>query len=359
VKSVRPLRFSRRGFRLASAPGLLIAAALVFLSCGTLPRRPETDHWDGSVFRNPNSGSDHSWGDMVKWIWEMDTVDWPDWIVDESLPKPEPSVAPRRIKATYVNHATVLIQAAGINVLTDPVWSYRVGPLSWLGSKRIRAPGVAFEDLPPIDLVLVSHDHYDHLDLPTLKTLRARGNPLVVTGLGVGALVREAGFDRVVELDWWETVRMEGRGFEIVFVPALHNSGRGPFSKNGSLWGGFVLRWSGGSVYFAGDTGFGEFLSELGERYLGPDLAILPVGNYEKRWFMKNQHMSPDDAVKALLLLRAGQGMGMHFATFLEHPEQAVDAHEKDLAEALKARGVSADRFWLLKFGEGRYVEAK
>jgi len=341
------------------ARALLVATVLIFISCGTLPHWPELDHCDGESFRNPEADSDHTWTDVVKWFWEMDTVAWPDWLEDERRPKPETLVSPDRIKATYINHATVLIQAAGLNVLTDPVWSFRAGPMSWLGSKRIRAPGVAFEDLPPIDLVLISHDHYDHLDLPTLDRIRARGNPLVVTGLGTGALVREAGFDAVVELDWWDTVRMEGRGLEIVFVPARHNSGRGPFSKNRSLWGGFVLRWAGGSVYFAGDTGYGEFVSELAERCPAPDLAILPVGSYEKRWFMRNQHMSPDDAVRTFLLLGARQAMGMHFATFLEHPEQAVDAHEKDLAEALRVRGLASDRFWLLKFGEGRYVEAK
>jgi L-ascorbate metabolism protein UlaG (beta-lactamase superfamily) len=226
-----------------------------------------------------------------------------------------------------------------------------------LGTRRIRAPGFPIEDLPPIDVVLISHDHYDHLDISTLRKLREKGDALVVAGIGVGAEIETVGFGRIVELDWWESI--ETGGVEVIFVPAHHNSGRGLFSKNKSLWGGFVLKARSGMVYFAGDTAFGNFFDDLAVRFAEPDLSIFPLGNYEKRWFMKNQHMNPEESVKAHLLLRSKKSMGMHFATFLEHPEQTVDAHEKDLAEALGNAGLASDAFWIPKFGEGRYVDAK
>jgi L-ascorbate metabolism protein UlaG (beta-lactamase superfamily) len=301
-------------------------------------------------------GSEHSFGDMVKWLWEMETVQWPQWINDPEQPPPPETVGMQGLRITYINHATVLLQADELNILTDPIWSARAGPFPWLGVKRIRTPGVAWQNLPKIDLVLISHDHYDHLDLPTLVKIMQRDDPMILTGLGLKQYLQSHGIPKTIELDWWQTYQPENSRWVITFVPSRHDSGRWPFIRNRTLWGGYVLSSSQGNIYFAGDTGYGDFIDRIGDRFDRFRLTILPIGSYEKRWFMKSQHMNPDDAVRAHLALNSGQSVGIHYATFAEHPEQTVDAHEKDLAQALDEHNVDPSRFWILKFGEGRDV---
>lgn len=326
---------------------LLPLGMLMLAGCSSAPPYPVSDHYDGSRFI---SEAGHSFAEELKWIWEMKTVDWPDWVDDAQLPKP-PTRVTDRIRVTYVNHATVLIQMNGVNILTDPIWSHRAGPFSSLGTRRVRNPGVKLEDLPPIDAVLVSHNHFDHLDLPTLRTLAKRDNPIVFSGLGNGELLREAGFTDVRELDWWAQDNVGG--IKIVFVPAQHESGRGLFDSCLSLWGGFVVDGPQGTAYFAGDSGFGEFIDLIAERYSRFDVAILPIGSYEARWFMRRSHMNPEDAVRIHLALHAKQSIGMHFGTFLEHPEQTIDQHESDLAAALTRYEVRSAEFVVPRFGEG------
>jgi L-ascorbate metabolism protein UlaG (beta-lactamase superfamily) len=310
-----------------------------------------SDHCDGSVFFNPEPG--HSFADMVRWLWEMERVPWPDWVEDAPQPPPPERVYGNGLRVTYINHATTLIQMEGINILTDPIWATRAGPAPFLGTRRVRAPGVAFEDLPPIDYVLISHDHYDHLDIPTAKRLKEAHDPVFVVGLEVGKLLRAHGIDNVVELDWWQSHGTDEAGVTFTFVPARHGSGRAPFMEDRTLWGGFVIDSPGGQVYFAGDTGYGKFIGDIAARFGRIRLAVLPIGNYEKRWFMKSQHMNPEDAVMAHRALGAPMSIGMHFATFAEHPEQAIDAHEKDLDRALEKFGVRDSEFRVLGFGEG------
>ena len=332
--------------------GLFLIMGLYACSLGY--NGPVSDHFDGSRFFMEGNG--HSFGDMVKWMWQMETVEWPEWIDDPVQPPPPDTVGMGELRITYVNHATVLLQADELNIITDPIWSLKAGPFSWMGVKRIRNPGVAFKDLPKIDLVLLSHDHYDHLDLPTLKRIAQRDEPTILTGLGLKKYLEGHGIPKAAELDWWQTYQPQNSKLTITFVPSLHNSGRWPLLGNKSLWGGYVLSNSKGSIYFAGDTGFGDFIDRISERFNRFRLTILPIGSYEKRWFMKNQHMNPDDAVKAHLALNSMQSMGIHYGTFAEHPEQAVDAHVKDLAKALDKRKMNKSKFWVLQFGEGRNV---
>lgn len=323
-----------------------------FLSCCTTQDRALSDHYNGKTYYN-REGDSHTFTGMVKWLWEMKTVNWPEWVDDPVQPKPGLHAEKGHIRATYINHSTILIQTDKLNILTDPIWSLRAGPYSWIGTKRIRKPGVDMNDLPGIDIVLISHDHYDHLDIPTLKKLYARKKFIAVTGQGNGKLLKDEGIDNVIELDWWQDYPVSSSDVKITFVPALHNSGRGMFDGNSTLWGGFVIQaGKSSSIYFAGDTGYGEFLSDIHKRFPQFTLTILPIGNYEKRWFMKSQHMNPDDAVKAHILLGSGQSIGMHYATFNEHPEQSVDAHEKDLDMALKDHGLPGTEFRILGFGE-------
>ena len=322
--------------------------------CSTLYNGAPSDHFDGSCFFSEEP--DHSFGDVVKWFWQMDTVEWPDEIIDDPQPIPVDKVGEGELKITYINHATTLIQLDGINILTDPIWSDYAGPISWFSPHRIRKPGVDFENLPNIDFVLISHDHYDHLDLPTMERLK-KHNPHVLVGLGVKTILEDEGISNVYEMDWWNEYKIDSAGMKITFVPAIHGSGRNLFGSNRTLWGGFVIESQHGRVYFAGDTGYGDFIDSLSKRFPDFRLTILPIGNYEKRWFMTNQHMNPDDAVKAHQLLNSYQSVGMHYATFPEHPEQTIDAHEKDLAAALKKYNMPDSLFRILKFGEGLYVK--
>ncbi len=335
---------------------IVLIALTVFVidSYRALYHGPISGHFDGRCFFNKEPG--HSFTGMVKWMWEMKTIQWPEWIADAPQPKPVERGRNGELKVTYINHGTLLIQMSGVNILTDPIWSKRAGPFAWLGPKRVRAPGIAMEDLPKIDVILISHDHYDHLDLPTLRILAKRDHPIILVGLGVKSLLGTQEFCTIREMDWWQQYSLEVPGMEFTFVPALHGSGRGVLGGDRTLWGGFVIEEKYGRVYFAGDTGYGTFIDEIKNKFTGFRLAILPIGNYEKRWFMKNQHMNPDDAVKAHGLLEVRQSVGMHYSTFAEHPEQEIAAHEKDLQTALKKYGKDETAFWVLKFGEGREV---
>ena len=244
-----------------------------------------SDHFDGSHFANLEGG-DHSFGDMAKWLWQMETVDWPECVEDPPQPPPPERVRPGALRVTHVNHATVLIQIDGLNIITDPIWAGRAGPTSWLGVKRVRSPGVELEQLPPIDADPISHDH---LDLPTIKQLEGCYSPRFLVGLGVGAHLRSTGVpaNRITELDWWREAGAAGSEVRFVFVPARHGSGRGPFTESRTLWGGWVIDAPDGQVYFASETGHGRFVREIAVRFDRIRLAILPIGNYEERWLMK------------------------------------------------------------------------
>ena len=349
--------------RMSFIKNLIISTAIILLAilpiddvqgCSPLYKGPTSDHFDGSRFFNKEP--DHSFLLMLKWLSEMETVEWPEWIDDPPQPKPIEYVVDGKLRITFINHATLLIQIDGLNILTDPIWSERSSPFSWVGPKRVRAPGVKIEDLPKIDFILISHDHYDHLDFPSLERLNRQYNPTILVGLGVKALIDSEGSYNVIEMDWWQEYPSRSNDVKFTFVPSRHNSGRGPFCKNRTLWGGFVIEGKTGRLYFAGDTAYGQFIDSIKNRFGRFCLTIFPIGSYEKRWFMESQHMNPDDAVRAHKYLNSKQSVGMHFGTFLEHPEQAIDAHEKDLLEALKKYEVSESEFWILKFGEGRYV---
>ncbi|MEW6363242.1 MAG: MBL fold metallo-hydrolase [Acidobacteriota bacterium] len=339
---------------------LLLAVCAVLLIAAAISMRPRayrgpvSDHFDGARFFNAEP--EHSAGDTIKWLWEMKTVDWPGWIDDPHHPPPPETVPAGALRVTHINHATVLLQLDGLNILTDPIWSKRAGIAPWLGVRRVRDPGVAFDDLPPIDVVLISHDHFDHLDVPTVKRLNEIHHPLFIVGLGVRAFLESKGVQRVIELDWWQPHELPGSTLRLTFVPARHGSGRMPLSANRTLWGGFLIDSPGGQVYFAGDSGWGSSIDKLAQEFDRIRLAVLPIGSYEKRWFMKSQHFNPEDAVRLLLKTNARQAVGMHYGTFAEHPEQDIQAHELDLARALRECKVPPSRFWILSFGEGRDV---
>jgi L-ascorbate metabolism protein UlaG (beta-lactamase superfamily) len=313
---------------------------------------PVSDHCDGELFYNLDRSKTVKKGfrDVLKWRLSRRSLGyWPESAENEHAPDLPRSLGAGELAVTGVNHATDLIQFSGLNLLTDPVFSERVSPVSWLGPRRVRPPGVAFDALPRIDAVLVSHNHYDHMDLRTLVRLHRRDRPRFLVPLGNARLLESAGIDRVVELDWWDESSLDD-GAKIVLVPVQHWSGRGLFDRRRALWGGFFIRRGPVSVFFAGDTGYGAHFAMIRERLGSPDLSLLPIGAYEPRWFMKDQHVNPDEAVRAHLDLGSRLSLGMHFGTF-HLTDEGMDDPVVALAAACRARGVPDQSFPALHNG--------
>jgi L-ascorbate metabolism protein UlaG (beta-lactamase superfamily) len=314
---------------------------------------PISNHFDGKRFFNPTlpGGFAPTILDLFKMRREPGAA-WPRSVENKGVPQLNTPRTVDEIAITFVNHATFLIQLEGIAILTDPVWSERVSPVSWAGPKRVRKPGVAFGDLPPIDLVLLSHNHYDHLDRPTLKRLRQTFSPTVFVAAGDAQLVGPLGFNEMFEFDWWdETVFREK--LKITFVPAQHFSARGLHDRYRSLWGGYVIESRGRRIYFGGDSGYSKHFSDIRLRLGPPDIAMLGIGAYEPRWFMQPIHMNPAEAVRAHADLGARHSIGMHFGTFQLTPE-AIDQPRTDLIAALSRSGISNEEFVTLQEGETR-----
>ncbi len=316
-------------------------------SCGrdVLPEH-RTDHFDGRRFFNPSGAQGQPvW--MVPRMLLTPRTRWPSRIPVE--PRRLPNIGPDDVVVTFVGHATFLIQAAATNLLIDPVYSERASPVSFAGPRRVRAPGVRFDDLPAISLVLVSHNHYDHCDLGTLRALDRRFQPRLVAPIGNRRLLRSADIRQVEEIDWWQ--RASGAPLPVTLTPAQHFSARSALDRNRALWGGFLIEAGGRRILFAGDSGYGPHFREIAAR-LGPiDLALLPIGAYEPRWFMKDIHMNPAEAVQAHLDLGARRSIAMHFGTFQLTPE-GIDEPVHELAKALRERGVPVEQFRTVDVGE-------
>jgi L-ascorbate metabolism protein UlaG (beta-lactamase superfamily) len=343
----------RRIVRVAAGlAGALAAGAVAerLLLAAPRYRGPMSDHFDRDRFHNLD---DRRRGSFLEWQRTRQPGFWPEWIDAVPGPAPELRVDGGRVRITFINHATTLIQLDGVNILTDPIWGERTSAVSFAGPKRHRPPGIRFRDLPPIDAVLVSHNHYDHLDVGTLWRLRVRGaSTRIVTPLGNGAVMARHGLTGVTELDWWNDVAISER-VRVTQVPAQHFSSRGLSDRDRNLWGGFVIGGASGNVYFAGDTGWGSHFTRIAERFSPIRAALLPIGAYLPRWFMKPVHVDPAEAVEAHRVLGAGTSIAMHYGTFAlgdDGERQPVD----DLRRAVAAAG--NPQFVVLEHGEGRDV---
>jgi L-ascorbate metabolism protein UlaG (beta-lactamase superfamily) len=318
---------------------------------------PVSDHFDGERFFNALRTPPHGRWDLLRWIVDRQLrgtrAKWP-----ASAPSPFADRPPKRvdgasIRICYVGHASFLIQTAGLNVLLDPVWSERASPFRFIGPKRVNDPGVAFADLPPIDVVLVSHGHYDHLDVATLSQLAAAYRPRVITPLGNDTIMRnhDPGI-RAEAHDWSDRVDL-GPGVAATLVPTQHWSARNLSDRNMSLWASFVIETPGGRIYFVGDSGYGDGRNfrNVREEHGPLRLAILPIGAYEPRWFMQDQHMNPAEAVQALADCGAELAFAHHHGTF-QLTDEGIDAPLIALADALRVAGIPAERFRTLRPGQ-------
>jgi L-ascorbate metabolism protein UlaG (beta-lactamase superfamily) len=339
--------------------GVAALAGMVGIGAGARTQAPRyydgpvSDHFDGLRFFDPNGAPPKSRLDLLRWQLGGTRAKWPDRVPGGPPDKPPQRVAGARWRISFVGHVTTLIQTAGLNILIDPVWSERASPFSFVGPKRVNDPGIAFDDLPPIDVVLVTHSHYDHLDTATLARLAAAHDPRVITPLGNDAIMRAAvPAIRAEAHDWGGRVDL-GSGCAVTLVPARHWSARGLFDRNKALWCAFVIETPAGRILFVGDSGYGDggHFRDVRDRYGPIRLACLPIGAYEPRWFMREQHMNPEESVRALHDCGAEQALGHHFGTF-QLTDEPYDAPARALEIARREAGVALERFRMLRPGE-------
>lgn len=365
----------------------LLVGSLSALTFANPYFNPTAPHHTDSGFRNPVEGTQpRSLGDLLRWRWDATLNNLPPRpqtptpTVEADLPRIQAyqrsapdSNAGRSVSGpavTWIGHATTLVQAGGLNVLTDPVFSERASPVQFFGPKRAQAPGVKLDDLPPIDVVVISHNHYDHLDRDSIVGLAAKarqeGNTtLFLVPLGHKLWFENLGVTQVVELDWWQKHTV--RGVDFYLTPSQHWSARGVFDHAKALWGSWSVFGADLHWYFAGDTGYsGDFVStraRFADRQTpalggGFDLALIPLGAYEPRWFMRMHHINPEEAVRVHQDVRAKFSIGVHWGTFALSDE-ALDQPPKDFLTARAAQGLTDAEFSLLKIGETRSLPVR
>lgn len=309
-------------------------------------RGAPSDHFDGEKFVNQ---LDYGPRSFLQWQLTSEPGEWSDeWANAEPGEPPPERVDDLRI--TFVNHSTFLIQVGGLNILTDPVYSYRVSPVGWAGPHRYRPPGIRFEDLPPIDVVIISHNHYDHLDLETLRRLQDVHNPRVYAGLGNGLLFELEGLTYTADLDWWQSVPLSD-DIRLWAVPGQHFSGRGLDDRDETLWLGFVLDTPRGKIYFAGDTGWGPHFDQIRQRFGPMRLSVLPIGAYRPRWFMRAAHISPLEAAHAHLVLDSQTTVGCHYGTFPLADDGQLEP-EQEMNRIYQLTSITPDAFRILNNGD-------
>jgi L-ascorbate metabolism protein UlaG (beta-lactamase superfamily) len=311
-----------------------------------------SDHFNGSRFHNRDSVADYSFWQEVRIAWELKTKkkNWPARFETKPYGAPTEALL-HAIRVQWIGHSTTLIQTPRLNIITDPILFGSIGPRVF-GMKTVTNPGLLIESLPAIDLILISHNHYDHLDLRSLHALldRQRGAPpLILVGRGVGQLLRDAGISSYMELDWGDSATV--KDVHVHFLEAMHTSRRGVWDTDKTLWGSYLIDSPEGTVYFAGDTGYGPHFRRIYETYGAPTVSLLPIGAYEPRWFMYRMHMNPDEAVRAHLDLHSQNSIGIHFG-LIDNAGESYEAPIDDLIAARRTHGVDAMQFVAPRYGQ-------
>lgn len=321
-----------------------------------MPRRnryyqgPESDHFDGVRFHSPAEPAAKTTAELARMLVGKARRRWP--AVRPIAARDRPPDRAEHLRLSLIGHSSILVQMSGLNLLLDPVWSRRVSPVSFAGPKRVSEPGIAFHDLPPIDAVLVTHNHYDHLDGRTIARLWQRFRPRVIAPLGNAPIIRQYGGGiEAEEYDWGESVQLSDR-IAVHLEPANHWSGRGIRDRRMALWCCFVVTTDEGVLYHVGDTAYGDgrIFRAVRAKYGRPRAALIPIGAYEPRWFMAAQHVNPEEAVQIMLDCGAEQAFGHHWGTF-QLTDEAIDDPVLDLAAALAAKDIPPERFQPLRPG--------
>jgi L-ascorbate metabolism protein UlaG (beta-lactamase superfamily) len=345
--------------RLARADGRRGGRALMPLARrNAYYQGPPSDHFDGVRFFNPGGVAPKGAGAFLKWQLGEAPQPWPARFASPfPQDRPPPRHAGEGARIVHIGHASFLIQTRGQNLLVDPVWSERAGPLSLIGPQRVNPPGIAFEQLPKIDAVLITHNHYDHLDTATIGRLWQRFSPRIVTPLGNDTIMkRRVPGLAASAIDWDEAIAL-GDGIRVHAEPTAHWSARGFADRMHALWASFVVESGARRIYCVGDTGFGDGATFRRVRLRHPrlDLALLPIGAYEPRWFMRNNHINPEEAVEAMTLSGAARAFGHHWGTF-RLTNEAIEQPRRDLAVALAKKDIPAEHFPALQPGEVRLL---
>ena len=310
---------------------------------------PVSDHFDGKKFSNPGNVEAKGLKDLIKWARNREPGIWKE-ITEITTAIPPVKFADDEIRVTFINHSSFLIQSYGLTFLTDPIWSERASPVSFAGPKRMVPPGIKMEDLPKIDIILLTHNHYDHLDIKALKELSKQHNPKIYCPLGVGRYLKKKGIDNIQEMDWWDRIPIKD-DLTLMCTPAQHFSGRGMFDRDKTLWCGFALMKPDGSIYYSGDTGYGDFFKDIAEKISPIKLSFLPIGAYKPGWFMAPIHTSPADAVRIHKEMGSQLSIPMHFGTF-PLADDGMDDPVNDLKIAMKTEGISETEFIVLQNGQ-------
>ena len=340
--------------------GLIVVVPLVMVMIGMYISGPKyngpaSDHFDGSKFSNPLGVKAKDGMEVLKWMTNRKRGPWKEDLTAHYGKHPLAHFS-GGIRITFVNHSTFLIQVDGLNILTDPVWSKRAGPFGWLGPKRMKLPGIRFEDLPEIHVVALTHNHYDHLDLQTMRMVFGAHHPRIITPLGVKAFLDHHYISGAIEADWWQELILDNQ-VKVQAVPAQHFSGRGVLDRDATLWCGYVIKTSAGNIYFAGDTGYNdETFKEIRSRCGPMKISFLPIGAYKPDWFMSPIHTSPEESVKIHIDVGSATSIAMHFGTF-PLADDGCDEPANDLKLAMAKYQISTDEFLVLKEGENRVFE--
>lgn len=346
----RRSKFSMTAILLALVGTTLLAGDFLmprWLCRGGEWQGPVSDHFDGVFFYNSEPSALYKTSNLLQWLRERHTKgEYPTVDTLPHQPQLAPQVDGKDWEVTMVNHSTMLIRTAGLNILTDPIWSDYTSPVQGFGPKRHRPAGIAWEKLPKIDICLLSHDHYDHFDADTVRILAEEHNPMFIVPLGLGSLVKYhcGGDTRIIEADWWESV--QHGNLKITLTPAKHwsNRYRNTYTRNRSLWCGFYLQaGEGPSIYYVGDSAKSRCFADIRARLGAPDVALIPIGAYKPDW-IRNGHISPAEAVEAFRQLQPKQAIACHFGTWQlanEGYEETLD----DLRSALNAAGIPEEKF--------------
>ena len=338
---------------------LILAFIVLFVIGGWLLSAPvyrgqPTDHFNGKKFLNYGGARAKGFRDIIRWM--MSGEPRPKWIYQDAQVLRETIqdfTSTEKIKVYFINHSSFLIQFSGLNFLTDPIFSEYASPFQWAGPKRMRPPGIEMQALPRVDYILLSHNHYDHLDLPALQRIRKMYDPIIICPLGVDLLLRKKGFQKIKCLDWWESV--EFNQFEISVVPSQHFSARGMFDRDRTLWCGFIVSTPNLQIYYVGDTGYGNFFKQIGDKFGPMDLSIIPIGAYNPRWFMSPIHCDPDQAIRIHSDVKSRKSIPCHYGTF----PLAMDGQTEPIDElvSLSAYQEIQNDFIILTEGKSLIIE--